>query len=196
MKLAQALLLFLFACKAPQVQTAARDESREGAGADRPNGPLTAAGGLQGAATGAISNVPTAAAWPSVPSGWVAAESSLLAGYVNQSGTAGIPEYIRFYRFNSAQTRDSMYLAITKLSQANITVGYTGKPAVTSQLARSCVFGVNGGYFSGKQSVSIVKIGDELKSADAQNLVRPSGAAMPTRATFFWDAPSRRAFFH
>jgi hypothetical protein len=120
----------------------------------------------------------------------------LLAGYVNQSGTAGIPEYIRFYRFNSSQTKDSMYLAITKLSQANITVGYTGKAAVTSQLARNCVFGVNGGYFSGKQSVSIVKIGDELKSSDAQDLVRPSGTAQPTRATFFWDAASRRAFFH
>jgi hypothetical protein len=196
MRLAHALLLLVFACKAPQVQTSARDESREGSGAGRPNGPLTAGGALQGAATGVNATAPTNAAWPAVPSGWVAKESSLLAGYVNQNGTAGIPEYIRLYRSHSAQTKDSMYLAIARLSQANITVGYTGKAAVTSQLARNCVFGVNGGYFSGKQSVSIVKIGDELRSADAQNLVRPSGTAQPTRATFFWDEASRRAFFH
>lgn len=174
--------LVAFGCKPAQVETSARDESREGRSGDPVAGHLRPGTIAQEAATGAQAAPPSSAVWPVPPAGWTVAQPA--------------PEHIRFYRMNGGAARQSLFLAVTKLSEANISVRFGGKAAPTSDLTRDCAFGVNGGYSAAKQSVSIVEVNGELKSADAQNLVRSAGVAQPTRATFFWDQDSRRAFFH
>ncbi len=93
---------------------------------------------------------------------------------------------IRFFEQKPPAARTPLFLSQAPLSEVRVEVKHGNRSsAPTSVYTRSCEHGVNGGYFSGNQGLSLVKSFSKIVAKDAQGLNRPQGKANPFRATLF-----------
>jgi hypothetical protein len=135
--------------------------------------------------------------WPAVPKGWSEMwfdPSGAPATSPGKNSGAKPEPGIRFFKSQRPTAPTPLFASVSALDRVVIGVQFSNGQA-TSQITKNCRHGINGGYFSGTKSLSIVKSGGTLHSVDAQQFKRPQGKAAPTRGALFWNLSSRSATF-
>lgn len=139
----------------------------------------------------------TAREWPAVPGGFTELSlDSYGSPATQQTVTSAAAEQaaIRFFTRKQPDAPTPQFVAVAALDRVTLEVRFSAGQS-TSRITQNCRHGINGGYFTGSSSLSIVKSKGILHSSDAQELKRPQGKAEPTRGALLWDPPRRRAHF-
>jgi hypothetical protein len=80
-----------------------------------------------------------------------------------------------------------VYLAFVDWRLADVEVRIAPTLLETSRLTKDCVLGLNGGYFSGHKSMSLLVHRGQILAEDAQGLRRLGGFAYPSRGALSFD---------